>query len=311
MGNDFFEQTLSNFMKKKNKLEEQKQNKEFLEQEEKQLKKEQKELEEQQEQENLVYNGNLEFQLNDMETKLKKTKFKNRYKYEIIKNKLYIYLDNIIMLTIDIPEFLSSCCFGDLAHKVFNTFYFEENFWTLKKFIEDYCIVYDYWVKPQIRISRHNFIDLYKNYCLNILNTNKFVNFNNFNALLEEKYDECLTKYNGKSCLTKIVIKSEIKEKLGLYDDFNSLDTNFDIEDNSLVDFIEKYCDINVDISPQNRILRTDFKKAYHIYVEKYSKRIEINDRQFNSVLNNICEDPFIKSNGIWYMKKIKFKNFK
>ena len=80
----------------------------------------------------------------------------------------------------------------------------------------------------------------------------------------------------------------------------------YERENNTLLKFIEECCYINDESMPSLRLKRSIFKEAYDKYIKlNFNGRGKINNIDMNYLLQTYYDETFIKSNGIWYMKKI------
>lgn len=80
----------------------------------------------------------------------------------------------------------------------------------------------------------------------------------------------------------------------------------YEKENNTLLNFIEECCYIKDDTMPSLRLRRSIFKEAYDKYIKlNCNGRGKINTLDMNNLLSTNYGETFIKSNGIWYMKKI------
>lgn len=80
----------------------------------------------------------------------------------------------------------------------------------------------------------------------------------------------------------------------------------YEKENNTLLNFIEECCYIKDDTMPSLRLRRSIFKEAYDKYIKlNCNGRGKINTLDMNNLLLTNYGETFIKSNGIWYMKKI------
>lgn len=80
----------------------------------------------------------------------------------------------------------------------------------------------------------------------------------------------------------------------------------YEKENNTLLNFIEECCYVKDDTMPSLRLRRSIFKEAYDKYIKlNCNGRGKINTLDMNNLLQTNYGETFIKSNGIWYMKKI------
>lgn len=80
----------------------------------------------------------------------------------------------------------------------------------------------------------------------------------------------------------------------------------YEKENNTLLNFIEECCFIKDGTMPSLRLRRSIFKEAYDKYIKlNCNGRGKINTLDMNNLLLTNYGETFIKSNGIWYMKKI------
>lgn len=80
----------------------------------------------------------------------------------------------------------------------------------------------------------------------------------------------------------------------------------YEKENNTLLNFIEECCYVKDDTMPSLRLRRSIFKEAYDKYIKlNCNGRGKINTLDMNNLLSTNYGETFIKSNGIWYMKKI------
>lgn len=80
----------------------------------------------------------------------------------------------------------------------------------------------------------------------------------------------------------------------------------YEKENNTLLNFIEECCYINDNVMPNLRLKRSVFKEAYDKYIKiNYNNRGKLNTIDMNNLLMTQFDETYIKSNGIWYMKKI------
>lgn len=80
----------------------------------------------------------------------------------------------------------------------------------------------------------------------------------------------------------------------------------YEKENNTLLNFIEECCYVKDDTMPSLRLRRSIFKEAYDKYIKlNCNGKGKINTLDMNNLLQTNYGETFIKSNGIWYMKKI------
>ena len=229
---------------------------------------------------------------------VEKTKFKNRLKYINDNNEVKFYLDNRFLTNVSEDTIKSFYCTGDLSEKILKVCYDVNGVYELKLFIDKYCTAFNDFLPISARITRKEFTDKYLDFLNYELKSKNKVNLNKLNKYLFLNYNEKIIKSGSKRWLTHLTFKSKIKE--GSNDIFS---------DNSLVSFINDYCLVSNNITPKKRISRANFKKGYIAYCIK-NDLIPLDVKSFNSILQKKYGENFIKSNGIYYMRKIKFKNF-
>lgn len=80
---------------------------------------------------------------------------------------------------------------------------------------------------------------------------------------------------------------------------------SYTVDNSTLLTFIEECCYVHEDIS--FRLKRSEFKQAYTNYVKlNFNGNGKVSTKVMNRILLERYEEDFIKSNGIWYMKKIR-----
>lgn len=237
-------------------------------------------------------------ELNILENEIEKSKFKNRLETFVYDDEIRFSLDNHFLTNISKDTIKSFYCTGDLAKKIIQLCYYNNGIYELKLFIEKYCFISKDFLPIYARISRKEFIDKYLDFLKNELKSNNKINLNNLNNYLSLNYNEKIIKSGSKRWLTHLTFKDKIKiNNDGIY------------VDNSLTLFINDYCVVSNTISPSKRISRATFKKGYIAYCMQ-NDLVPLDVKSFNNTLQKIYGENFIKSTGIYYMKKIKFKNF-
>lgn len=234
---------------------------------------------------------------------INKTRFKERFKYIRKEPVIKFYLDDRLILSIDINTIKMFYCTGDLSKKVLKTCYELDGVYELKLFIEKHCVVSSISLPIYTRISRDEFVNRYLFFLKNEINSTNRVNLNRLNTILNLHYNEKVIKSGSKRWLTHITFKNKIENS---YEILNSDEAIFK---NSLTAFIDEYCVISNNIIPNKRLNRANFRKGYIAYC-KQNNSILLDTQMFNKTLKIVYNETFIKSNGIYYMKKIKFKNF-
>lgn len=240
---------------------------------------------------------------------LNRTKFKNRIEGKVIDGKVVFYLDNEKVYSNTVNNILSFFCIGELAQKVKERCFELEGINELKYFIEKKCIVYNEMLPKNMRTYKNEFIKAYLDFLKYEVHNPIKVNLNKLNSILIHNYGENIIKSGTRHWLTKITLKEKINNINILGENIDSNEKIKYILEHSLVDFIENYCIVRNGLKPSSRLKRTNFRKGYVAYCnENNIKPLDIHS--FNKVLYENYNETFIKSNGIWYMKKIKFKNF-
>lgn len=80
----------------------------------------------------------------------------------------------------------------------------------------------------------------------------------------------------------------------------------YEKENNTLLNFIEECCYIKEDTMPSLRLKRSVFKEAYDKYIKlNCNNRGKVTTLDMNNLLFTHYGEGYIKSDGIWYMKKI------
>lgn len=82
--------------------------------------------------------------------------------------------------------------------------------------------------------------------------------------------------------------------------------TEYEIENNTFLSFLEECCALKPDVMASFRLRRSDFKKAYDNYIKLNCNNFgKISVTDMNRILKEKYDENFIKSDGIWYMSKI------
>ena len=80
----------------------------------------------------------------------------------------------------------------------------------------------------------------------------------------------------------------------------------YEKENNTLLNFIEECCFVKDDTMPSLRLRRSVFKEAYDKYIKmNCNGRGKITTLDMKNLLLTYYDETYIKSNGIWYMKRI------
>lgn len=80
----------------------------------------------------------------------------------------------------------------------------------------------------------------------------------------------------------------------------------YETENNTLLNFIEECCYVKDDTMPSLRLRRSVFKDAYDKYIKlNCNGRGKIASSDMNNILKTYFNETFVKSNGIWYMKRV------
>ena len=260
--------------------------------------------EEQEQRENFIQS-----EINKVYELAKKTKFNDRLSHIRNNNRISFYLDEKKITDIDEGVVVSFYCVGDLGRKIIKECYSKEGFYELNLFIDKYCIVFDKPVPIFCRISRENFINQYCDFLYNELKSDKKINFNKLSTILTLNYNEKFVRNGSKYWLTHITFKRIIKENF--FETDSETNTKNDLLlNNSLSTFIDKYCVISNNIKPTERITRQSFKIGYKSYCEQINCA-QLDYKSMKQTLKEKYNESFIKSNGTWYMSKIKFRSFK
>lgn len=303
-----FNEMLNNFVSKVNKKEEaERKNKVYVDEEEVKEKEKIKEETQNKLNVNIATHNFLNFQIEDLENKIKHTKFKKRFGYEANDEiqKIKFFLDNKVVFQLDYNDFLLYYNSGDLANEVIQEFYTMENSYTLINFVENECFVSKDNLKSRFRINFKDFVKDYIRYTEYKFGADKLVNMKRITAQLKRYYNCDKIKYENEWYLNKITSLKIYREQIDKNSDYNIT------KKKALIEFIEKYCIVSDCIKPYERIKRSDFKKVYYAYLEKNNlNKYKLKNDQLKDILLHDFNENFIKSNGIYYMKKIKFKNF-
>lgn len=247
----------------------------------------------------------IKIKLKNIERKIEDSKFKGRFKYVVGEDKIVFYLDNLPITTKSIDDFFDAKM--EVVDEVYADICKLDSVETLFDFIETYCCISKTKLPPNKRVDRHTFIKTYQKFALNKYGKNKVVGTNRITYLLQLYFKEKPLKCNGKYYFSFISFSNKILELDNQLEII--FDSRYTVNDNSLVDFINQFCVVSDNINPSERIARTDFRKAYKLFVKNYSNRCEMEKNNFNDILKSVYNETFIKSNGIFYMSKIKFKN--
>lgn len=80
----------------------------------------------------------------------------------------------------------------------------------------------------------------------------------------------------------------------------------YETENNTLLNFIEECCYVKDETMPSLRLRRSVFKDAYDKYIKlNCNGRGKIATADMNNILKTYFNETFVKSNGIWYMKRV------
>lgn len=257
----------------------------------------------------------LEEKINKIVTRLERTRFKNKYSYIILQDRVEFSLNGKRVFVIEKNKVVDEMADTDIVDYVLGQYYLAEMLSkeyskALREFVEKYCNVTLRTFPPKLRISRNDFYKVFLKYAREIKDIKGVVPKANIYKLLKINYNEKFIKCNGIFTLGKINFKPEIKEIIDFEEGpIKTYQMEYDIDENSLVDFVEKYFIVTDDINPSQRIPRSVFRKAYDAFCEKYSHMCKLSGKDFNCVLKSKFSETFIKSNGIFYMSRIKFKN--
>lgn len=302
-----FNEMLNNFISKINKKEEaERKNKVYVDEEEVKEKEKIKEETQNKLNVNIATHNFLNSQIEDLENKIKHTKFKKRFGYEANDEiqKIKFFLDNKVVFQLDYNDFLLYYNSGDLANEVIQEFYTMENSYTLIDFVEKQCFISDDVLKSRFRIGFKEFTREYIKYTENKFGADKLVNMKRITAQLKKCYNCDKIKYENEWQLNKITTLIKYKEQINKYSDYNVNEKKI------FFDFVEKYCIVSDCIKPYERIKRSDFKKVYYAYLEKNNlNKYKLKNDQLKDILLHDFNENFIKSNGNYYMRKIKIKN--
>lgn len=232
---------------------------------------------------------------------MNRTKFKKRisYSYDINTNKLEFFLDDNRFYFNSISNVLYFYNKGELAKNVKDKCFESCGIYELNEFIKQKCTIVNKPIPKCNRTSKEEFIIAYVDFVQNVLCSVNIVNLNNLNTILENNFNENIIKSGSKHWLSYITLSDKLKD----------IDGNVVLPRQSLINFIENYCIVSNNIKPSKRLPRSFFRKGYLAYCDK-EKIKHLDSICFNEVLLKEYNENFIKSNGIWYMKKIKFKNF-
>lgn len=256
---------------------------------------------------NIRGNDFFKSQILDFENKIKRTKFNKRVVHVLNDNesKINFLLDNRFICDIEYSDFLFNYNAGDLAEKVIEQLYLKENAYTLIEFLEKECYKSDTKLSPRFRIDYDDFVKQYMLYTEKRFGANKVVNLKKIKKLLKVYFNCDFIKYENKNQLTNITT-------LDIYREQTNKNFVYSKDKGTIIsNFVEEFCIVNNYIEPSQRITRADFRKVFKLYLKKENlSDIHIKNQEFKDILLDEFDEPFIKSNGIWYMKKIKFKNF-
>lgn len=239
--------------------------------------------------------------------KINSTKFKNRFGYNLddFNQNVDFLLDDKIVFQLDYNDFIQKYEENTITNFVVNQLYMMENSYTLIDFVRTFCYVSNFRLPPQLRISLKEFLDAYVLYIENKFGPDKLVNIKKTFKILDQCFGCKKIKYDNSWQLDRItfvdIYKNDGKDK----------DEKYKKKKKIFDDFVEDFCEVLNFIPPLSRVKRSDFKKVYNAYLQKNDLTdFKLKNFELNSVLYNDYNENFIKSNGIYYMKKIKFKNF-
>lgn len=300
-----FNAMLDDFLKKADKKREAEINNEiYVDEEEVEIKNQEKEKIKI----NLEVDNFFNSQIKDFEEKVKRTKFKSRVGY-VLNNetqKIKFLLDDKAIFQIDYSDFLLNYNSEDLSEKVIKELYIMENSYTLIDFVEKNCYISENILPSRFRISYKVFVSYYINWTEEKYGANKLVNMKKISKILKRCFDCEKIKYENEWQLNKIT-------SLKIYKEQSEKNSNYTSDEEKVFsDFINEFCEISDYIEPLERIKKSDFRKVYNAYLKNRNLiNFKLKNNELKDILLKKYKESFIKSNGIWYMKKIKFKNFK
>lgn len=113
------------------------------------------------------------------------------------------------------------------------------------------------------------------------------------NSIIKKTLIELKKVINNNYTLIEPQYMKEMKEK-------------YEIQNNTLLSFINEYCEVITDIPVYHRTKRSTFKHAYDAWVRiNNNGKGKLNSQDMNTILETKFNEKYIKSNGIWYMSKI------
>lgn len=303
-----FNEKFSSFIDKLNKKEESRvMNKPYVDEEEIKEREEIQQNQNKKTETSFAVHNFFESQIFDLKEKLSHTKFKNRVLYELNdeQQKIKFLLDNKTIFQLRYDDFLLNYNSGDLEDKVIQDLYVMENAYTLIDFVNSNFYVSKDILFNKFRIKYDEFVKMYVIFTEKKYGADKLVNIKKIGRILKKCFDCDRIKYQNEWQLSKITTLEIYQEKINNTKSYSSNQKKI------FKQFIEKYCEIHYSIDAYKRIKRSDFRKVYNLYLKQNNLlEFKMNNYEMRDLLLKEYNENFIKSNGIWYMKKIKFKNF-
>ncbi len=253
-------------------------------------------------------NNILDDKLSCFKNNLIHTKFKDRVEYNYDDNikTCNFFLDGKFIFKMEYEDILNYDESELLSKKIIKELYIRENAYTLIDFVKNECYISKEKMHNNLRMEFKDFVNYYTNYTENKFGANKVVSIKRISKNLELYFNCKRIKYKNIWQLSNIITKKEYNKKYKKNQDI------YKIKVELLKKFIERYCLIENHINKDDRIRKSDFNKIYKKYLEKQNAlNYKLNNNEIIEILLEEYNESFIKSNGIIYMKKIKFKNIK
>lgn len=271
---------------------------------------EQMQLEKAKEKIHLENDNFFKYEIETLQNKLKTTKFKNRLdvSMDFDKQKIKFLLDGRNIMQLDYTAFAFNYNHGDLVNEVIKELYLQENAYTLISFVTECCYVSDKILKPKFRTSTTDFIDNYIKHTQEKFGSKALTNLHNISKLMEIYYGDKKVKYENTWYFSKVTLNVL---KPSEYNNNNIV--TYNVDDSKIFDdFIKTFFEITHYVEPGKRIKRSDFFKLYNYYIEQnYTVEYKMKLYQLKEILAIKYDETFIKSNGIWYLRRLKLKDFK
>jgi P4 family phage/plasmid primase-like protien len=132
------------------------------------------------------------------------------------------------------------------------------------------------------------------------------------NVIPKEKQDPYLLDKmkKEKNTIIKLALMSlkqlmDNKFKLEEPSRSKELRDQYEIKNNTLLTFVEKYCEIKEDIKHYERLKKTEFRQAYDNYIKLYCNgKGKVTGERMDKILAKHYGETYRKS-SIWYMRKI------